>query len=346
MKKNLKIGFVIFAAIGLAACMEQGSTKAGSATGKSMLRLIPATARVVLMVDVHRSMTADMVQNALKDEKAKQKYDEFIKTAGIDPMKDIYFLAVSMAGDPAGKSQEGAIVINLRYNKEALLAKIKETAKDIREETYNGVAIYEGPAGMNMGRPSPAGAFLDDSNIVVGTGKSVRAAIDVFQKKADSVDKNPEMKKLFKAVNMSANFWGAALVPQEMLKGQADKNPMLKDLVGLTGLTVSFDYANRTLTAEIQGLGGAKEQNKTLAERLTALKGMGTMMAGKEPLLGELVNKIEISSSDESVKIYASVPGELLEKAQKMVQERFGNMIQFRPPVQKEEKKEGAEVKK
>ena len=346
MKKNLKIGFVIVLAIGLAACMEQGSTKAGSATGKSMLRLIPATARVVLMVDVHRSMTADMVQNALKDEKAKQKYDEFIKTAGLDPMKDIYFVAVSMAGDPGGKSQEGAIVINLRYNKDALLAKIKENAKDIREETYNGVTLYEGPAGMNMGHPSPAGAFLDDSNIVVGTGKSVRAAIDVFQKKADSVDKSPEMKKLFKAVNMSANFWGAALVPQEMLKGQADKNPMLKDLVGLTGLTVSFDYANRTLTAEIQGLGGAKEQNKTLAEKLTAFKGMGTMMAGKEPLLGELVNKIEISSSDESVKIYASVPGELLEKAQKLVQERFGNMIQFHPPVQKEEKKEGAEVKK
>jgi hypothetical protein len=69
-------------------------------------------------------------------------------------------------------------------------------------------------------------------------------------------------------------------------------------------------------------------------------------MAGKEPLLGELVNKIEISSSADSVKIYASIPGELLEKAQKLARERFGNMIQFRPPVRKEEKKEGAEVKK
>ncbi len=346
MKKNMMIGFVIFLAIGLVSCMEQGSIKAGSATGKSMLRLIPASARVVLMLDIHRSMTADMVQNVLKDEKAKQKYEEFIKMAGLDPMKDIYIVAVGMFGDPAGKSQEGAIFINLRYNKDTLLAKIKENAKDLREETYNGVTLYEGLAGTNMGHPAPAGAFLDDSNIVVGTGKSVRAAVDVFQKKADSVDKNPEMKKLFKAVNMSANVWGAAVIPQEMLKSQADKNPMLKDLVGLTGLTLSFDYANRTLTAEVQGLGGAKEQNKALADKLTALKGMGTMMAGKEPVLGELVNKIEVSSSDESVKIYASVPGELLDKVQKMVQEKFGKMIQFHPPVQKEDKKEGAEVKK
>ena len=339
MKKNLMIGFVIFMAIGLVACMDQGSIKAGSATGKSILRLIPATARVVLMVDIHRSMTADMVQNVLKDEKTKQKYDGFIKMAGLDPMKDIYFVAVGLAGNPAGGSQEGAIFINLRYNKDALLAKIKETAKDIREETYNGVTLYEGPAAMNMEHAASAGAFLDDSNIVVGSDKSVRAAVDVFQKKADSVDKNPEMKRLFKAVNMSANVWGAVIIPQEMLKSQADKNPMLKDLIGLTGLTMSFDYANRTLTAEIQGLGGTKEQNKTLAEKLTALKGMGALMGGQQPVLAELLNKIEISSSAGSVKIYASVPGELLGKMQKLAQEKLGGMIQMNPQAPKEEKK-------
>ena len=339
MKKNLMIGFVIFMAIGLVACMDQGSIKAGSATGKSILRLIPATARVVLMVDIHRSMTADMVQNVLKDEKTKQKYDGFIKMAGLDPMKDIYIVAVGWAGNPTGGSQEGVIVINLKYNKDTLLARIKETAKDIREETYNGVTLYEGSAAANMGHAAAAGAFLDDSNIVVGSAKSVRAAVDVFQKKADSVDKNPEMKKLFKAVNMSANVWGAAVIPQEMLKSQAEKNPMLKDLVGLTGLTMSFDYANKTLTAEIQGLGGAKEQNKTLAEKLTALKGMGALMGGQQPVLAEILNKIEISSSADSVKIYAGIPSELLEKARKLAQEKFGNMIQSNPPVQKEEKK-------
>jgi hypothetical protein len=255
-------------------------------------------------------------------------------------MKDIYFVAVGWAGYPAGRSQEGAIFINLRYNKDTLLAKIKETAKDIREVTYNGVTLYEGPAAVNMEHAAPAGAFLDDSNIVLGSDKSVRAAVDVFQKKADAVDKNPEMKKLLKAVNMSANFWGAAVVPQEMLKSQADKNPMLKDLVGLTGLTMSFDYANRTLTAEIQGLGGTKEQNKTLAEKLTALKGMGTLMGGQQPVLAELLNTIEISSSAGSVKIYASMPGELLDKAQKMAQEKLGGLVQMNPQAPKEEKKE------
>jgi hypothetical protein len=346
MKKNLMIGFVILMAIGLVACMEQGSIKAGSATGKSMLQLFPADTRGVVIIDVHRALGTDAVQNALKDEKARQKYEEFIKMAGLDPMKDIYILAIGIQGAPTDKQPHGAVIINLKYNKDMILAKLKDKAKNVREETYNGVTIYSGVEAGMPGAMAPAGAFLDDSNIVLGSAKSVKAVIDVYQKKAGSVLKSDAMKGLLKAVNTSAVAWGAVIIPQDMLKLQAEKNPMLKDLVGLTGLTVSFDYANRTLTAEIQGLGGAKEQNKTLAEKLTALKGMGTLMAGQQPVVGELVNKIEISSSADGVKIYASIPGELLDKVQKLAQERLGSMIQLHPPVQKEAKKEGAEVKK
>lgn len=350
MKTPLRIGLAILLAISLVSCAQQGSLKAGSATSKSMLQLIPAASRAVLMVDVHRSVTAEAVQNALKDEKMKQKYDEFVKKAGIDPMKDVYFLAVALAGTPGGKSQEGAVVINLKYNKESLLARIKEQVKDLREDSYSGVTIYSGPAKPGAEGVVPSGAFLDDSNIVFGADKTVRAVIDVYNKKSDSVDKSPEMKKLLKAVNTSANFWGIVAIPQEMVKLAADKNPMLKNLVGLTGLTLSFDYANRNLVVEVQGLGGTKEQNKALADMLTGLKGMGTLVADKQPLLGEMLKTIEISSGADNVKIYASIPEELLEKAQKVAQDKFGGLVQINPQAPKEEKKpetkEGAEIKK
>lgn len=246
MKKNLMIGFVILMAIGLVACMEQGSIKAGSATGKSMLQLFPADTRGVVIIDVHRALGTDAVQNALKDEKARQKYEEFIKMAGLDPMKDIYILAIGIQGAPTDKQPHGAVIINLKYNKDMILAKLKDKAKNVREETYNGVTIYSGVEAGMPGAMAPAGAFLDDSNIVLGSAKSVKAVIDVYQKKAGSVLKSDAMKGLLKAVNTSAVAWGAVIIPQDMLKLQAEKNPMLKDLVGLTGLTVSFDYANRT----------------------------------------------------------------------------------------------------
>jgi hypothetical protein len=350
MKNHLRIGLVILIAAGLVSCVEQGGLKAGTATGKSMLKLIPASARMVFMVDIHRSLTADAVTKALKDEKMKQKYDGFVKMAGLDPMKDIYFLAVGLSGTPAGNEREGAIIVNLRYDKGQLLAKLKLVAKNLQEETYNGLTVYKNVDAAKPGKMAPAGAFLDDSNIVLGTDKTVRAVIDVYQKKADSVDKSPEMKKLFKLVNMSANVWAAVAIPPGMLKQAADKNPMLKDLVGVTGLTLSFDYANKTLTTEVQSLGGTKEQNKTLAERLIALKSMGALVTAKLPLQGELLNTIEISSGDDHVKIYSSIPAELMEKLQAMAQEKLGSLMQASPQAPKEEKKEGkkegAEVKK
>jgi hypothetical protein len=350
MKTYLRLGLVFLFTLSLASCVEQGGLKAGTATGKSMLKLIPATARIVVMVDIHRSMNSDTAQNGLKDPMVKQKYDEFVKMTGLDPMKDIYFLAVSLAGLPGSKQQEGALILNLKYNKDILLGRIKEKGVNLEEETYNGVTMYKGPAAMHAEGVAPAGAFLDDSNIVLGSDKGVRDVIDVFQKKADSVDKNAEMKKLFKAVNTSANSWLAVAIPQEMVKMAAEKNPMLKSLVGLTGLTLSCDYANKTLVTEIQGLGGTKEQNKALADMLTGLKGMGALVAAKEPVLGELLNTIEISSGANGVKVYSSIPGELMEKVQKVGKEKLGGLMQMHRPFsmeeKKEEKKEGAEIKK
>lgn len=350
MKTPLRIGLAILLAISLVSCAQQGSLKAGSATSKSMLQLIPAASRAVLMVDVHRSLTAEAAQNALKDPKAKEKYDEFVKMAGIDPAKDVYFLALGLSAAQSDGNRDGAVVVNLRYDKAALLAKIKEKAKDLQEEDYHGVMIYKGPGKPGSKGMSPAGAFLDDSNIVIGSDKFVRAVIDLYQKKADPVGKSPEMKPLLKVVNTAATFWAASAIPQEMVKQAAEKNPMLKNLVGLTGLTLSFDYANRNLVVEVQGLGGTKEQNKALADMLTGLKGMGTLVADKQPILGEMLKTIEISSGADNVKIYASIPEELLEKAQKMAQDKLGGLVQINPQAPKEEKKpetkEGAEIKK
>jgi len=349
MKRNVRIGLAILVAAGLISCVEKGGLKAGTATGKSMLQLLPANSHGVFIIDVHRALATDQVAQALKDEKVKQKYDEFVKASGLDPMKDVYLLAVGLAGPMMGQEQEGAILLNLRYNKEQLLGKVKEGVKNLLEETYSGVTIYKGSEPGKPGKKQMAGAFLDDSNIVFGNDKTVRAAIDLYQKKADSVLKNAEMGKVIKAVNTSAVFWGAFTVPPDVIKKAVEQNPMLKPLEGVTGLGMSFDYANQNVIAEIQSLGGTKDQNKQLADTLNGFKAMGAAYASKEPILMDLLNTLEITSAADHVKIYASIPSALLEKAQKMAQEKFGGMIPFGPPAsekKQEEKKAEPEIKK
>jgi hypothetical protein len=345
MKKTLKFALAILVALSVVSCNPQGSVTAGSATAKSMLQLLPASARAVFVVDIHRATDTDEAGQMLKDEKVKAKYDEFVKQSGIDPMKDLYFFVVGLTSMPMGKEPEGAVIVNLKYNKADLLARLKAAAKDLQEETYNGVTIYKWPV-HEKGENEPEGAFLDDSNIVLGASAAVRAVIDTSQKKAESLLKSKEMAKALKAVNTSATAWGAIAIPPEVLKKAVEMNPMLKALEGITDVTMSFDYANKNLVVEIQSLGGTKEHNSQLASMLNGLKAMGAATASKLPFQGELINTIEITSGDDHVRIYASVPSELLDKIRDMAKEKFGQMMPWGNEQKKEEMKEGAEIKK
>jgi hypothetical protein len=350
MKKNHAIPLIFLVCAALASCNPQASVRAGDATGAAMLQLLPASVRGVFVVNVHRALGTDAAAKVLKDEKAKEKYDAFVKMAGLDPMKDIYFLVVGITGTPTGlEHHEGAAIINLKYNKDQLLAKLKEVAKDVQEETYNGVTIYKGAEPGKHGS-SPVGAFLDDSNVVVGNDKVVRAVIDVSQKKAESVLKNSEMAKILKSVNKSAIVWAAFAIPPDLVKMAVEKNPMAKALEGITALTMSFDYVNRDLVTQIESLGGTKEQNEQLANMLNGLKAMGATAASEQPVWRDLLNTLEISSGADHVKIFASIPGELLDKAQELAKEKLGGLTQAGPRGPKEEKpqekKEAPKIKK
>ena len=62
-----------------------------------------------------------------------------------DPQKDIYFVAAARFED-LGEDSEGAAIINLKYDKEAiktlLLAKAEEEQQELLEEDYNGVTLF------------------------------------------------------------------------------------------------------------------------------------------------------------------------------------------------------------
>jgi len=351
MKKHFQIIMAILIAASLVSCANEGGLKAGTATAKSMLQLIPADARGVVLINVHKALATEPAVRALKEEATKKKYDEFVAKAGIDPAKDIYFLAIASGVNPTGKGQEGAVIVNARFNKADLLSKLTGPGKGLPQETYEGITLYKG---LEFNSPQKSftvvGAVLDDSNIVLGNDKVVRNVIDVYRKKADSISKSPEMAKVLKAVNTSAVAWGAFALPPDMTKGLIERNPMLKSFQGVTGVTVSFDYADALFIAEIQSLGGTKEQNKQLADMLNGFKAMGAAAAGQGQAVMDLMNALEITSGDDHVKIYAGLGSELLDKLGKMAREKAAGMVSFGQPESKsgkaEEKKPEAQIKK
>ncbi|NOR13097.1 MAG: hypothetical protein GQ545_07570, partial [Candidatus Aminicenantes bacterium] len=101
----------------------------------------------------------------------------------------------------------------------------------------------------------------------------------------------------------------------------ASENPMMSSFEAVKAATLLFDYKNQNVLAEIKLMSDNEENNKKIADALNGFKAIGGMAAAQKPELGELLNKIEISSTADHVKIYCSLPEELLNKLKSAVPE-------------------------
>ncbi len=337
MKKTAFVGVLLILSFLVISCGSDKAPVAGSATPESMLGLLPSNVQNVFVVDVRKAMSTDAAKKALEDEEMNKHYQEFVEKSGVDFKNDVYYFVLGIAGGPEFDAQKqglnvqnGAVLVNLKYDKENLLALLKENAKDLKEEDYNGVTLYSGSAPTEaMGAPPQgAGAFLDASNIVLGDEASVREVIDIYQKKSESILTNKAMTEIFKAVDTSALFWGAFSIPANTVNELGAGNPMLQLFEGVTALTLSFDYELEGLTAVIQALGGTQEQNDKMKDAMNGLLALAGGMTGSLPAVGALLETIEITSAADRVKISALVPSELIEELQQAAKAKAGEILE------------------
>ncbi len=318
----------------LMSCAKKG----GGVTGEGLLAYLPKATNGVIVLDLNRIMNTDAANKAIKEDKAVQKYQEFIQKTGIDPQKDIHFAAIGLAGDLTAKSAEAAVVVNMTYKKDDLIAKIKAEAKNLQESTYNGVTLYTVPEGE--GKKQAYLAFLDASLVAGGSETSIKSVIDVFQNKGESVLKNEALAGILKGVHKDAMVWCAFSIPPQAMEMATSQSPMLANLKGLYGLTMFFDYKNKSLIAEIKGLNKDEAKNKEIATMLDGLKAMGAMASTKDPSLGEVLDKIQIASGPTDITISADIPEDLLNKLKAKAEEKVQGMIPKKPEGQPETPKE------
>jgi len=266
------IVILIFSLIFFPVCAKKPSApKAGTAKAEDMLSLIPKDVNGVFSVDVHRAMATEVVDKAIKEEKGYEDYQKFVEEVGIDPKKDIYLIVGGITGGIQQKEKkgnaEGIVIANLKYNKETLLAKFKKEGAELQEEDYNGITIYS----HATEKGKPAGAFLDDSNIVIGEVKDVKAVIDLYQNKGENVLNNENLAPLFEKTNKEAMIWVNIFFPPETLEQVASENPMLQTLEGVTSACLSFDHKDNNIIADIKVLGGDEAKNKDIVDLLNGL---------------------------------------------------------------------------
>jgi len=316
MKRSATTAIIIaLVLVSFSACGKKAVTpEAGKASADDVLAMLPSDCQGVFFIDVHRIMSTEMVNKAIQEDENYQKYQEFVQKTGLDPKSDVYFAAVGVMEAAGAEKQKGVAVVNLKYDPETMLALLKEKMQEegveLPEETYGEHTLFTATS-----EDEPISfSFIDDSNIVAGNNAPVKAVLDVIDKKKDNIYKNDALTPLLDQANKEAMFWGAMLIPQEAMEKAASENPMLGALKSVHAVALYFDYKANNILAEIKLMSADEEGNKQVAEALTGIKSFAGMAAAERPEIGELMQKIEISSAADHVKVFANIPEELIEK--------------------------------
>jgi hypothetical protein len=277
-------------------------------------------------------------------------FQEFKAKTGIDPEKDINFIVGAITGEMEKGKEEGVGIVNLTYNKDHLLSMIKEEiAKEkeeehekqaeeeehaeeeeeeeeheMIEEEYNGFTIYtvkeeceeeeHAEEKEEHGEKHEEGgsfSFLDESNIAVGDKNSVKSVIDVLAKKKESILKNEELSALLKKIDKEAMFWGAAFIPTEAIKEAISEKPELIILEAVNAASLSLNYKNANIIAEMKIMSSDPMKNQELADNLNGYKDMAALIQIQDLNMAEILDRIEITSFPDHVKIYTSFPEDL-----------------------------------
>lgn len=305
----------IFALFSLISCQGGPFGKAaGSAQADDMLRLLPKDMNAVFFIDIQGILTIDSV-NKLITEKTEDEeferysdYQKLIDMTGLDIKKDIYYVAAAMKGGKGHQDEWVVAVVNLKYDKDPLLsyirAKNEEESTELVEEEYNGFTLYTVKEKGEEG----TFAFLNQSNIAAGNTVLVKSVIDVFQKKEESILQNEDFSALFKDTDKSALFWGGILIPPEVTAELTKEMPMASNMESVEAVSLSFDYTNRTIMAEIKLRSSDPIENQEVADNLIGLKEMGAMITIQDFNFAEVLDRIEITSAPDHVRIFASYP--------------------------------------
>lgn len=323
MKKTITFLAIVFVVIaGLTSCGKSEVPKAGNAQAENMLKLLPANADGVFFIDLARAMEMEFARKEITEDEDIQA---FIEQTNIDPLKDIFFLAGAVTQKENEEDKEKvAVILNLNYDKDKILALIREKAQEegqeISETEYEGYTIY----GMWEDDKEVSLAFIDESNILVGDKTQTQAIIDVILKKTDNFYSNEILANLVSKTDKQAILWGAIHFAPESLAEMTADNPMLQDLKNLQAASISFNYKNQAILADIKLMGGDETKNKSLADFLTGIKGLAGIMAAEKPEIGVLMNAITITSGPEHVQISANIPEELLNSLKSEIKPKEG----------------------
>ncbi len=321
------LALAVFALVlaGGVACKKKGG---GGVSTEEMMSLLPSGAQLVIGLDFHRFSQMSVYDKMLAEKPGKTQEkklfnnpEEFQQKTGIDMKKDVHFFLIGMYGQPDQKDAEWGAIANIRYDAAKVEKTMTEKVEGLRKETYNGKTIFlvqdtkPGDENTPEKKKDAAIVLLTPSTIAMASPNRIRSLIDLADKKGSSMATDAVLKKHMETIKRDGLFW--MVMPQlpDALKKKPEPGQMISfDLTRAEAFVGTVDFKNAILSGEFRLICPDENANKQLEGMLNGLKGMGAMIAAKEPDLGELLNKITITASAGDLKLAFALPEDLLNR--------------------------------
>jgi len=327
MKRRSLILIILFVFVLTAVSLFTLTGCKKSQAGETMA-LVPAEATGVIDINFKKFSQLEFFDKWIKESESKKaeifsgiftNYQDFVNKTGIDLKKDIRSVGMAVLGKSgfSAMDQNMVVLANLNSKNDKLEGFLKTQGDKVVPESYNGETIYkfktEDTPGKEVGL-----TVIKGITVVFGTPEGVRKVADVAEGKSKSIKENLSLKPYLEKMNPEMIFSFAFIIPDEAKK-VSDMGLVKLDFSKSEAITGYGNYMDKTWKGLIQLICKNEPINQQLAGSLNSVKSMGAI-AGPE--FAELVNKITITATSESVKIDISIPDELIEKIKNKMQEK------------------------
>ena len=172
-------------------------------------------------------------------------------------------------------------------------------------EEYNGKRVIENHDVPRQVEDTLALTFLEPGLVAVGSGRAVRAAIDL-QKSGENVTKNAELMDLVRSLDRG-NAWVIGRLDALRTDGRLPQQ-IASQLPAITWFSISSQ-----VDSDIRGAVRADTRDDEAANNLRdVVRGflaLAKLQAGTKPEFQTLMQSLELGGSGKTVSLSFSIPG-------------------------------------
>ncbi len=260
--------------------------------------VIPQAVQQIISVD-YRELRDSPMARALKDQVIPdniKQFESMLRSAGIDPDRDAEQITFVSYHGPKNVTY-GIGIAQGPFRHKEFLAKAK--ARKIKPEKYLLSDIYSVGSGFQI-------VFLDPITILFGENAAIKAAIDVRDNGAASLDSNDTLSELISSID-SEPVWSVL--------DQKGTQSMVRSALGQAGALTNFDAVKKRLLASDYIMNFTKgvtfDVNVKTSDNITAASLAGLMKAGVlyKTMSGSSSEKMAlenttVGSSDDMVQMH------------------------------------------